>query len=70
MKFISTVNKRNAVSGAEAIVRGIAPDGGLYVPETFPRISATDLASMLDMDYPERAACIIGKFLPELKNLG
>ncbi|MCI8434768.1 MAG: threonine synthase [Clostridia bacterium] len=70
MKFISTVNKRNAVSGAEAIVRGIAPDGGLYVPETFPRISAADLASMLDMDYPERAAFIIGKFLPELKSLG
>lgn len=70
MKFFSTVGQSEPVSGAEAIVRGIAPDGGLYVPESFPAVTDEEMTAMLDMDYAERAALVIGKFLPELEGLG
>lgn len=69
MKFISTIGKSEAVTGPEAIVRGIAPDGGLYVPETFPSVTEDEINAMFDMDYAARAALVIGKFLPELDDL-
>lgn len=69
MKFISTRNKNERVTGPEAIVRGLAPDGGLYVPEDFPAVSPADMAAMADMTYAERAAYIIGLYLPELKDI-
>ena len=68
MYFVSTRNKNCRVSGAEAVVGGIAPDGGLYVPETFPTVSADERAMLVGMDYPQRAAFIISKYLPELRD--
>ncbi len=40
MKFISTRGKSPAVTASVAIVNGLAPDGGLYVPERFPKLPA------------------------------
>jgi threonine synthase len=65
MLYISTRGKSAPVTGAEAIVMGIAPDGGLMVPERMPRLSRDDMASLNTMDYSKRAAFIIGKFLPD-----
>ena len=62
MRFISTRSKEK-VSGAEAIVKGLASDGGLFVPETFPKVSEEELTKMGEMNYPERAAFILGKYL-------
>ena len=53
------------MTGAQAIVKGIASDGGLFVPETFPAVSGAELEEMLGMDYPERAAFVLGKYLDE-----
>ncbi len=64
MKFIST-RGGETVSGAEAIVKGIASDGGLFVPETFPKISDEEMEAMLGMDYAERAATVLFKFFDE-----
>ena len=64
MKFISTRGNDTA-TGAEAIVRGIASDGGLFVPEYFPQVTAEELAQMLPMSYAERAATILHKYLGE-----
>ena len=64
MNFISTRGKER-VTGAQAIVKGIASDGGLFVPETFPAVSGAELEEMLGMDYPERAAFVLGKYLDE-----
>ena len=64
MKFVSTRGGESA-TGAEAIVRGIASDGGLFVPETFPKISDEELRSMIEMDYAERAATVLFKFFDE-----
>ena len=64
MKFIST-RGGECVTGAQAIARGIAADGGLFVPETFPEVTRAELSEMLSMSYAERAAAVLHKFLDE-----
>jgi threonine synthase len=67
MKYYSTrdAEKKCGVTAAEAIVRGIAPDGGLYMPETIPQLSPSDMDALASMNYHERAAFILGKFLDD-----
>lgn len=64
MYFISTRGNEK-VTGAQAIVQGLAKDGGLFVPETFPAVSPEEIGKLTEMNYPERAAFIIGKYLGE-----
>ena len=64
MYFIGTRGSER-VSGAEAVVRGLAGDGGLFVPEFFPVISQEELEGMLGMDYAERAGLVISKYFDE-----
>lgn len=69
MLFHSTRSDFTA-SPAQAIIDGISPDGGLYVPEFFPEISIEDYISR-DFDYPELAAFIMTQFvdIPEAELL-
>ena len=62
MAFIST-RGAEAVSAPEAIVRGIAPDGGLYVPEQLPLWRKEDFAALAKLDYPARAARVLSQLL-------
>lgn len=64
MEFYSTRGE-GPVSGARAIVNGIAKDGGLYVPAEFPFIAREELEDLVGLDYYERAAYIIHKYLDE-----
>lgn len=64
MQFISTRGKSTAKNAAEAISKGIADDGGLFVPASFPDLKER-IAEMADMNYAERAALVIGSFLTE-----
>lgn len=65
MLYISTRGKCEPMTGAKAIVTGIAPDGGLMIPQEIPEISAEDINLLNPLSYPERAAFILGKFLPD-----
>jgi threonine synthase len=69
MRYISTRGAPEPVSGAEAILRGLAPDGGLYVPENMPVLPADFAGSFARMDYPVRAAAVLSLFLPEFTGL-
>ena len=62
MYFISTRGGEK-VTGAQAIVQGLAKNGGLFVPEKFPTVTQEELESMMEMSYPERAAFILAKYL-------
>jgi len=62
MAFISTRGAER-VSAPQAIVRGIAPDGGLYAPESLPRWAREDFAALAQMDYSARAARILCELL-------
>lgn len=44
MKYVSTRGGGGAVTFSEAVQRGLAPDGGLYVPERFPSLAPESLA--------------------------
>ena len=65
MKFISTRGKSEVSCSAAAIAKGLADDGGLFVPEKFPSVTATELNNMLTMDYAERACTVLHKYLKE-----
>ena len=47
------------------MVLGLAPDGGLFIPEELPRVTAEELEALRRMDYNGRAETIMGKFLEE-----
>ncbi|MFZ5634403.1 MAG: threonine synthase [Bacillota bacterium] len=63
MLYISTRGGGRAVSSAEAIKTGIAPDGGLFVPDSPVRIGPRQMETMKGMDYCGRAAEILPHYL-------
>jgi len=65
MTYTGTRNSAIRVTAAEAIVKGISPDGGLFVPESRPALSADELKELTNKSYTERAEKILGLFLPE-----
>ena len=66
MKYISTRNKDKVVSSSEAIIQGLATDGGLYTPQSLDQ--KVDLSSALKMDYPELAQYILSLFLSDFSH--
>ncbi len=64
MKFVSTRGGEK-VTGAQAVVKGLAANGGLFVPEKFPVISQAEMEEMLTMSYPERAYKVLSKYFTE-----
>ena len=63
MRYISTRGNGGTYTAAQAILTGIAPDGGLFVPETIPSISWEELERMKDMPFYELSATVLAKFL-------
>jgi threonine synthase len=55
MRYYSTRNKNDAVGFAAAALAGLAPDGGLYVPEEVPQYPGAVKSSLGTMDYPDIA---------------
>lgn len=52
-------------SAAEVIKMGLAPDGGLFIPESIPALTADEIQDLCAEPYPVRAAKILGKFLTD-----
>ena len=52
MRFVSTRGQAGSVSFSEAVAQGLAPDGGLYLPDEFPDITSY-LSDWENMSYPE-----------------
>ena len=65
MEYVSTRDKSRKVSAAYAIANGIAPDGGLYCPTSFPALTAEDWHALANLDYKGRSALVLGKFLTD-----
>ena len=66
MKFQSTRDRNAAkVTSAFAIKQGLAADGGLFVPEEIPSLTADDITRLCEKDYPTRAADILSRFLTD-----
>lgn len=65
MKYISTRSKIKPVNSAEAILKGLAPDGGLFVPETIPKMKMDEIGKLVDIPYAKCAGTILKKFLTD-----
>lgn len=65
MFYKSTRDASVRVTSAEAISRGISEDGGLFVPETIPTLSADDFSAISKLDYIGRAKAVLGRFLDD-----
>ncbi len=68
MKYISTRDTRvepEKISSAEAIKRGLAPDGGLYLPETIPTTDMNFITSLSGLSYSEAAVKILSLYLDD-----
>ena len=62
--YRSTRGDSRLVSAAEAIVSGIAADGGLYVPTELPRLTVPP-AELAALSYQDLAGQIMSLFLPD-----
>ncbi len=62
MKYRSTRGGAPAAGFEDVLLAGLAPDGGLYVPESWPRISAEEAAGFRGRPYGEIAAAVMGRF--------
>ena len=65
MYYNSTRNSDVKVTSAEAITQGISSEGGLFVPESIPQLTADDIKAVGDMKYADRAAFVFSKFLTD-----
>ena len=64
IKYVSTRGDKEKVTASQAILRGIAPDGGLYVPETFPKLDKS-LTELKGLNYREIAYEVMKLFLTD-----
>lgn len=53
------------MGSAEAIVKGLAADGGLFVPEAIPQVTSEFIESLVPLSYEERACKVLGAFLTD-----
>jgi len=62
MLFVSTRGQAPALGFSDAVLAGLASDGGLYVPETWPQISRDEIAGFAGRPYAEVAYAVISRF--------
>ncbi|MDL2232811.1 threonine synthase [Ruminococcaceae bacterium OttesenSCG-928-L11] len=65
MEYTSTRDNGMKVSSARAIAQGISKEGGLFVPESLPRLTAADIDSLVPQSYIQRATAILSGFLTD-----
>ena len=66
MDYISTRGQSPAVDSAQAVLSGLAPDGGLYMPRTIP---AFDWQHCLALSAQQMSAAILSALLPDIPNM-
>ncbi|HET6972008.1 MAG TPA: threonine synthase [Phenylobacterium sp.] len=62
MRYVSTRGQAPAVGFTDAVLGGLAPDGGLYVPDVWPQIGRDEIAGFAAMPYADVAARVLGAF--------
>ncbi len=68
MRYVSTRADGTAPGATftEILLEGLMPDGGLAVPEAYPRLTSSDLDEMRDLSYPELALRILSLFIDDI----
>lgn len=65
MKYFSTRGDNENLTSSNAIIKGLATDGGLFVPSYIPAIDLNFIESLVDLSYRERAKKILPLFLTD-----
>jgi threonine synthase len=66
VRYVSTRGNAAPRSFSDILLEGLAPDGGLYVPEEFPRLS---LGTLRGKSYPDLALEILSRFMDDVPDL-
>ncbi|MEM7525845.1 MAG: threonine synthase, partial [Pseudomonadota bacterium] len=65
MRYISTRGEAPALTFEEAMLTGLARDGGLYVPEVWPTLTAEEIAGFAGKSYEDVAYAVMRPFVGE-----
>ena len=68
MKYSSTRGKSPSVNFIDVLTSGVAPDGGLYIPDNFPTFSFDQIQEFENLSYTDLAKNIIHPFLDDFLN--
>ena len=66
MKYISTRGNSPAKTFTEILLGGLAPDGGLYLPEQYPQVSRAELDEWRRLSYADLAYAVLAKFATDI----
>ena len=66
MRYISTRGQSPALSFSDILLGGLAPDGGLYLPETYPQFTDADLTVLRCQNYRELAFSILSRLIDDI----
>ncbi|MGC2164794.1 MAG: threonine synthase [Gallionella sp.] len=66
MKYISTRGNTPARTFTEILLGGLAPDGGLYLPEHYPQVTRAELDAWRAMSYADLAYAVLSKFATDI----
>jgi threonine synthase len=66
MHYISTRGHPDRKQFCEILLEGLAPDSGLYVPETYPRVDDTTLDRWFGLSYPELSFEILSLYIDDI----
>ena len=66
MRYVSTRGQAPVRDFAGVLLAGLADDGGLYVPETWPHFAASDWRALRGMPYPALAARVMQPFVGDV----
>ncbi|KXS33828.1 MAG: Threonine synthase [Candidatus Gallionella acididurans] len=66
MKYISTRGNTPAKNFTEILLGGLAPDGGLYLPEQYPQVTRAELDMWRGLSYADLAYAVLSKFATDI----
>ncbi|HOM14102.1 MAG TPA: threonine synthase [Rubrivivax sp.] len=66
MKYLSTRGDATPRPFCEILLEGLAPDGGLYLPQTYPQVDAATLARWCPLSYAELAFEILSLYIDDI----
>jgi len=66
MRYLSTRGNAPALSFCDILLGGLAPDGGLYLPESYPQVTRAELDAWRQLSYAELAFAILSRFVDDI----
>lgn len=66
MRYVSTRGRAPEQPFSEVLLSGLASDGGLYVPQSYPAVTPAELDAWRQLSYADLASVVIGKFVDDI----